>query len=420
MTVQKETLNITDIGAGGDGIAHLDGRPVFVPFTITGDSVIGDVVEEKGGLRARTVEMITPSPDRIVPPCPHFALCGGCDFQHLSKTAYQKTKLNLFLQALNKFGIGNLPAPSHHWIPQGTRRRANFAARKTKGKIILGFHERQSGTIRDIDVCLLLTPRLTDLARKIRPYLHSIIDEGAKVDIFVQAIGDQVEIGLTGTLGLKGQSAYEKAQSMADLAQGLGVARLMTRARDYDAFEVVLSFAPVDITFGALRVSLAPGAFLQPSVEGEKILSDLVANAVQGGDHAADLFCGNGTFTGRMMEVCRQVESFDITKECIAALSKAGVTAHTRNLFKHPLREQELSAFDCVVLDPPRSGAKEQCEQMAGSQVKRVVYVSCNAQSFARDAKILYDGGYRLTEIALVDQFIWSIHSESVAVFDRA
>ncbi len=421
----EETLHILDIGANGDGVARLGGgETVFVSFTLPGDVVRAKVQAEADGvLRAQIVSFDAKGEARQTPPCRHFEICGGCALQHVEDGFYQSYKKNNVLLALERAGVPRPEMVGSVFIPPATRRRANFAARRMGKSIVLGFHERRSGTIRDIPDCLVVKPAVQSMANAIRPILYDIIPDNEKYDVMIQMVEGSFEIGLTGKLPRHDrQEALAFQEALGAIMRLPGVVRVGRRDKDFQDFSVLLEAAPLLKTFGALTVNLAPGAFLQPSDEGEKALSDLVVEAVGQARKVADLFCGNGTFTGRICEG-REVYAADFAPAAIKALRTAAagrpVTVEDRNLFKQPLLEDSLNRFDAVILDPPRAGALAQVEALAGARVPRIVYVSCSPVTFARDAAVLKEGGYEMAALTVVDQFIWSPHTEIVAVFER-
>lgn len=407
-----KTITITDIGTNGDGIAHLDdGTTVFVPLAMTGDVVIVDIDKDH---RGKIRDIITPSPNRTTPPCRHFGVCGGCSLQHLNETSYHDFKIKSVIDTLSKSGITVPENVDSIFIPSGTRRRANFACRVTKGKTIIGFHERKSATIRDVPDCLLINEDVRAVMEGMRPYIADIAGEGMKMDILVQCVGDAREVALTGKVA----PGWEAQQALSDALRTLDLARISIRARDYEEYKILLEAKPYFVAFDSLIANLAPGAFLQPSKEGEAALTQCVIDGAGDAPRTADLFCGNGTFTGPLLTRGMDVYAADFAPDAIAALKKAGVKADLRNLFKNPLSNGELNNFDCVILDPPRAGAQAQVQELAQSSVARIVYVSCNPQSFAKDAALLA-GAYRLEKLTVIDQFIWSAHTEVVGVFTR-
>lgn len=410
-----DTLTITDIGAGGDGVAHdASGRAVFVPLTVSGDVVSAEV--DKDG-RGRVVEVLEPSPHRVTPPCRHFGICGGCSLQHIDAPFYRGFKKDHVLAAMVREGLAVPDDIGAVFIPDGTRRRANFAAMATKNGTVIGFHERRSANLRDVPDCLLITEEVRGVMERFRPFVADIAGMGKKMDVLIQCADGACEIGLTGKIA----PGWEAQQALSDAMRACNLARISLRARDYEAYETLLEARPFYKRFGGLSVTLAPGAFLQPSAEGETALSRFVVDGAAGATRVADLFCGNGTFTGPLMEGGRDVIAADFAPDAIAGLRRAGANASVRNLFKEPFAGAELAGLDCVVLDPPRAGAAAQVAELAYSSVPRIIYVSCNPQSFARDAAVLVkEGGYALKKLTVVDQFIWSLHTEVAALFTRS
>ncbi len=406
----SDTFEIVDLGAGGDGIAKLpDGRTAFIPLTVTGDIVRADV-DAQG--RGNLLEIIQPSPLRAFPPCPHFGICGGCALQHVDTITYQDFKKRQVLEFLSRAGVQISPAVESIFIPSGTRRRANFATRITKGRAVMGFHERKSATILNTPDCLLISDDVRRVMTGMKEFLPLIAGEGQKMDVLIQCVEGRAEVALTGRIA----PGWEAQQALSDAMRTLDLARISLRARDYESYEILLEAHGFFKAFDSLIVNLAPGAFLQPSDAGERALVDCVKGGAGDASCIADLFCGNGTFTGALMKG-RDVHAYDSAQDAIAALTRAGANAQVRNLFKNPLGGDQLHGVDCVVMDPPRAGAAAQVEALSNSGVGKVVYVSCNPQSFARDAAVLTGAGYKIETLTIVDQFIWSPHTELVAAF---
>lgn len=414
----ESVLDIDDLGNGGDGIARLpDGRTVFVPLTVPGDRALCRVdADGKGFLRGHVLSLERAGPSRATAPCRHFGLCGGCALQHLDVTAYRALKTRQVTGALDRAGIICEVEPETIFIPHATRRRANFAAIAGKNGTVIGFHERKSATIRNVPDCLLITEDVRAVMEGFRPFVAAIAGHGRKIDILIQCADDAREIALTGHIA----PGWEAQQALSDALRVLDLSRISIRSRDYEQYEILLEAKGFYKRFDSLVVNLAPGAFLQPSAEGERALSDCVIRGAGDARRIADLFCGNGTFTGPMLGRDCDVLAVDSAEDAIATLRSAGVQARVRNLFKDPLSAEEMKDRDCVILDPPRAGAQMQVEQIAWSVVPRAVYVSCNPQSFASDAAILIrEGGFKLSALTIVDQFIWSPHTEVVGVFER-
>lgn len=366
---------------------------------------------------------IREGPGRVTPPCPHYDRCGGCQAQHLDQQTYRQWKEASFRDMFVRAGITPTRWKPSVFIPAGTRRRVTFAALKKGGDILLGFNARRSSQIEDLTGCLLLTPRLDILCGRLRPFLCRILPEGQVVDVFLQDVDDLVEMVLTGDFSAISQSRRE---AMAEMVNTLGLARVSWRKEAYDPAETLLSPHPLRKTFAGITVDLPPGAFLQPGSDGEAALVEAVLEGCGGLRKAkfADLFCGCGTFTGHLL-ARGTVYAAESDPASVASLRKAAGVAgkslqvERRDLFKEPLTVKELNGFDCVVFDPPRAGARALAQAMARSKCPCVIGVSCNPSSFINDARELISGGYRFESLTMVDQFVWSLHSEAVGVFIR-
>jgi 23S rRNA (uracil1939-C5)-methyltransferase len=404
------TVDIIRIGHRGDG-ETADG--LYVPFTVPGDRV----AVEAEGERGRIVEILTPGPTRSDPACRHFGVCGGCALQHLEATAYRAWKREQIVHALAQRGITDVEVAPLVAIGPGTRRRAVFAARLTTKGVVLGFQERMSHFIVDVHECPILHPDLAALIRRLREAIAPELPMRGQAEIGLTLTATGVDM----TLGLPATTIDAARRTrLANLAAALGLARLSVNGE-----LAAQSRAPV-MRWGGVEVAIPPGAFVQAVAEAEAAMQAIVSESVGEAKRIADLFAGCGAFA---FHLARQaaVACFDSDGDAIAALTAAArnskglkpVAAERRDLFRRPLLAQELDAFDAVMIDPPRAGAKAQCEQLAASKVRRIAAVSCNPATFARDARILIDGGYRLGRVTPVDQFLWSAHIELVAHFER-
>jgi len=340
-------------------------------------------------------------------PCIHFGLCGGCVDQ---SDANRAAKREAVIRALDGLGeVADVIA-----VPPATRRRANFKAEKKAGAVSIGFHAAKSHAIVDMRECLVLTPRLFGLVAGLRAMMEALLADGQKADIDVTQTDTGFDVALQ---GLRADGTAKRAE-IARWAQQLKFARVMVGK------DVLVEFGAPSVTLGRAKVRLPPGAFLQPTREGEAILQSYVRDAAEGAKRIADLFCGCGTFSLVLAEEARvhAIERDGTMVDALAAAARATqglkpLTTEKRDLFKVPLGPRELDEFDTVVLDPPRAGAVAQAAELAKSKVKRVVYVSCDPVSFARDARLLVEGGYRMSPVTPVDQFLWSSHIELAATF---
>jgi 23S rRNA (uracil1939-C5)-methyltransferase len=405
-------VTIDRLGAQGDGIAESPNGPVFVPFALPGERV--RIAVEPDGKRAKLLDVRDPSPDRIAPVCPHFGICGGCALQHFGAGAYLAWKRELVVQALKSRGLDAAVEPVRP-VPLGSRRRAIFTLGRTKEGPVLGYHRARSPDLIDITICPVLSPGIVARLPKLKAALAPLLGGKREARVGVTETATGLDIVVDGVRPT--QAAF--ARVMRELAS-LGVSRVTI-----DGESLIPGASPI-VRFGPAEVGLPPGAFLQASPEAEAVLTDLVTEGVGRAKRIADLFAGLGTFTFALAGTAA-VDAFEADEAALAALAEAArhtpklkpVHCVPRDLFRAPLGPKELDRYDAVVFDPPRAGAAAQAEQLAKSKVKRLVAVSCNPGTLARDLRILVDGGYRLTRIVPVDQFLFSAHIEAVAHLER-
>jgi 23S rRNA (uracil1939-C5)-methyltransferase len=411
----SETLTIARMGHRGDGIADTPAGPMYVSYTLPGESVDVDAWPGHPD-RRHLVRVEAPSPERIAPICPHFGICGGCAIQHWEIARYLDWKRDLVVTALQDAGIAASVEPMVDAHGDG-RRRATFHARRGAHAVLdVGFAAKSAHHIVAIDRCPILAPGLDGALKAAWAIAETLQAHGKPLDIQVIATETGLDIDVRGSGTLKPQLAM----ILASLAEHHRLARLTRHG------ELIAQRAAPTVTMGRCVVTLPAGAFLQATQEGEMALARLVVSHVGGSKQVADLFCGVGPFALRLAERAR-VSAFDSDADAVAALRQAAATtsglkpvaAEARDLFRRPLVASELSRFDAVVFDPPRQGAQAQARELATSKVPLVVAVSCNPATFARDARLLMDGGYRLETVTPVDQFRYSAHVELVARFRR-
>jgi 23S rRNA (uracil1939-C5)-methyltransferase len=346
--------------------------------------------------------------------CRHFRACGGCALQDLAPDIYLQQKRALIVTALVRQGIFDPPLREITPVPPCSRRRATLKIEKTAGETRIGFHAARSRELVDIQECHVLTPALFTAARGIARMLSPLLREGEDADVYMAEAENGIDIALL----WKRRTTPELVAAVSAGALALNIVRV-TSGNDL----LFLSAEPF-VQFGKAQVKLPAQAFLQPTREGEQILRRCVIDAVGKAKRAVDLFSGCGTFSLPLAERAR-VHAVDADPPMLNALAAAArvtsglkpIAIERRDLFALPLSAAELKAFDAAVLDPPRAGALAQAKQLAKSGIRRIAYVSCDAASFARDARVLLDGGYRLDWIVGVDQFLWSAHVELAAAF---
>lgn len=419
------TVTVTDVGRKGDGLARLSSdEPVFVDEALTGETVDVQLYTTKDGVqRGRVHSLSTPSAQRQSPPCQHYQRCGGCQFQHMNEAAYRAWKIKTTQATLEDRAITDKTPPltERLWAASYTRRRVTVLCKKHKGDVLIGYRQRRSHALEPITTCLLLEPQLMQAITQIRPYLAKMMKNGSEMTLFLQRVNGQIDCAMTGPLGQKGTPDYPVHDACARLIHSTAINRLAWRKRPRDPYETLLEQEKPFKRNGSLHVGLAPHAFLQPSHEGETALIAAVRRAVpKEAVRVADLFAGHGTFAGALLTDGKTVDVFEGDDASVSAVRSAGhQQAFVRDLFKAPLTPKELSVYDAVVLDPPRAGAKMQCLALGDSTVPSIAYVSCNVDTFARDAELLKAAGYRLKTVDAVDQFLWSTHIELIGSFSR-
>ncbi len=394
---------IVRVAAKGEG-ATADGRYVAL-------AAPGDVLEADGSL--------TLGPDHVPPACRHFPTCGGCQLQHLSERALTAYVGDRVAGAARGQGIdpGEVAAP--HLSPPATRRRATLHAQAIGKRVVIGFREAGAHRIVDMRECPVIAAPLFALVAPLRALLERRGDRKLAVDIELVLADQGAAMNLSG-LKIEGLVQIE---AMLDFAKDNALARLTVDAGDGP--ETTWEPEPVTVTFGTVPVALPVGAFLQATRDGEDALAAAARDWLGGSAAVADLFSGLGTFAfalaGPGTKVLAVEGARDAHFACQAAARQAGAPVHAlhRDLYRNPLRTEELNRFSGVLLDPPRSGAREQVIQLAASTVPRVVYISCNPASWAKDAATLLAGGYRLAALRPVGQFRWSTHVELASLFVR-
>jgi 23S rRNA (uracil1939-C5)-methyltransferase len=373
-------------------------------------------------LRGDLLKLVKPSLHRVKAPCPNYNVCGGCTIQHATDEFYRRWKLDIVRAALHGKGLKPRIWRDPVFLPPGDRRRATFNAFKKNGAVTLGNYRRRAPHLADIASCLVVDPAIMDMRARLAPLLAAILQEGKPATAFIQAVDSQLDIVITGAVGKTGKPDTEIREAIARFARDASANRISWRAGPDDPAEILIEIAPLRARFGELDIALPPLAFLQPTQAGETALVGSVMELLPRTGKFADLFCGCGTFTGPMLER-GTVDAYDSVGPAIRALDRAKGTrplkAIRRDLFANPLRRDEANRYDAIVFDPPRAGAQEQARNLASSRIPLLVGVSCNPASFARDARILVDGGYRLDSVRIVDQFTWSHHVELVAAFTK-
>jgi 23S rRNA (uracil1939-C5)-methyltransferase len=410
-----ERLVIERLAHRGDGVAETPAGPLYVPYTLPGETVDVEAVPGHPD-RRHLLHVETASPDRIAPICQHFGVCGGCAIQHWTPAHYRDWKRDIVVAALQHTGIEAAVDELIDAHGEG-RRRATFHARRGDRDVVeIGFAALRAHHIIAIDRCPVLAPSLDGAIQAAWAVGEALGPQRKPLDIQTTASDAGIDMDVRGS----GPLNPARMSRLADIAAKHRLARLTRHG------ELVAQRSTPTVMMGRARVALPPGAFLQATALGEMTLARLVDTQIGPAKLVADLFCGLGPFALRLAERAR-VRAFDADAPAIAALKHAAdntsglkpVETEARDLFRRPLVGDEFKRLDAVVFDPPRQGAEAQARELAKSAVPVIVAVSCNPATFARDARILCDGGYRLTAVTPVDQFRHSAHVEIVARFTR-
>lgn len=412
---------IIRIAAKGDGVTA-SGRFAW-------GAARGDVLREDGSLEW--------GPHHVAPPCRHFGQCGGCQLQQLDEETLAQFVAARVGNASASQELGAQQIAPPQLSPPHSRRRASLKAVSSGGRVVLGYNEAKSARVVELAECPVLRPELAALLGPLRKLLIQLGQGQAApkgrtkgktgkhghvrmaADIELTLLDQGVD------LGIKGLSADGLAltQALLDFAREHALARI-TVDGGYGP-DTVWEPEPVTVTLSGVAVPFPPGSFLQATVDGEAALVAAAREWLAGCGTVADLFAGLGTFAfalaGPETKVLAAEAARDAHLACKAAAGISGKPVHAlhRDLFRNPLLADELDRFAAVLLDPPRAGAREQVERIADSSVARVVYISCNPSSWAKDARTLVDAGFVLKELRPVGQFRWSTHVELASLFVR-
>lgn len=414
--MSETVVTIARLGAGGDGIVDTPRGPLYVPFALPGERANVARIKGRSGDRGEIVALLEASPLRVAPACRHFGDCGGCALQHLDDAAYRGWKRDKVVEALRARGL-DAPVAELVPCPPHSRRRVTYSARNTQGGVLLGYHAAMSERIVDIAEDPITVPAIVDRLDDLRRLAGLLATGTEPLRLAVTATDSGLDIAAGGVAKLPEQLRLK----VADFAARAGFARLSLGT------EILVEPRKPGVRFGAVAVEPPPGAFLQATVQAEAAMAGLVMDHLGKARRVADLFSGCGTFALRLARGA-EVHAAESDAAALAALDRGfrgmggalrRVTTEKRDLFRRPLAVAELDRFDGLVFDPPRAGAEDQSKQIARSSVPFVAAVSCNPGTLARDLSILVAGGYRITQVVPVDQFLWSPHVEAVALLEK-
>ena len=411
-----ERLVIDHVGHLGDGVALSNGQPIYVPYTLPGETVEVTAAPGHHPDRRQLVQVEKASAQRIAPFCQHFGTCGGCAIQHWQAEPYREWKRGLVVASLAQAGIDCEVDSLIDAHGLGRRRMTLHARMGTHEVLKVGFSAANSHDIVPIDRCPILDPGLSGALDAAWAIAEALKPSGKPLNIQITASRGGLDVDVRGS----GPLPSSMIATLSRVVEAHRLARLTRHG------ELVLMRAQPAIAVGSATVVLPPGSFLQATLAGEETLATLVLKHCTRAKHVADLFCGVGPFALRLAARSK-VTAYDSDAGSVSALQKAAastpglkpVRCEARDLFRRPLVPQELREFDAIVFDPPRQGAQAQAQALAASRIPLVVAASCNVATFARDARILIDAGYRLEGVTPVDQFRHTPHVELVARFTR-
>lgn len=425
-------VTIQSLAHGGDGVSRLpDGRAVFVPYACPGDEVAITVTEDHGRWTRATIDAIeTPSPDRVSPPCPYFGTCGGCNWQHIAYTAQTAAKRRTLIDALTRIGglaapdvAETVPSPSEY----GYRNKIELTAEPHGGRA-LGFLRAHTNEVLAIDACPLLPKRAAKLPRALSGALRFIASRGAegilRASVRVSSSGETAVDVWTRP------GPFPRAAAARVIAEAVG-ARTVTRTimrdaekRDVSQVEVLSGSGAWHEMLGGDRYAVSAPSFFQVNTAAATALRDhaLEMLAPDGTMRVADLYAGAGTFTLPIARAAGEVVAVEASRYALADLrenlDQAGLDADVvPGDAAYALKD--LGHIDAALIDPPRSGISEKAMRaLESTRIPKVVYVSCDPATLARDVARLSAAGYVARRFVPVDLFPQTYHLETVALLE--
>jgi len=423
--------DIVGLAHDGRGIARIDGKAVFVAGALPGERVTLRVIKQGRQMdEAMLGEILVASPDRVVPMCAHYGVCGGCSLQHLEPGAQLAAKQSQLLEDLSRIGrvTPEQVLPPLRGPVRGYRRRARLGVKYVhkKGRVLAGFREREKPYLADLQHCEVLVPSLRSLPQELAALVEtlSVRERVPQVEV---AVGDAVTALVFRVMDTPSE---EDLQRLEAFGRRLGV-EIHLQPGGIDSVRPLRSEAP-PLRYGiapyGVSIEFGPLDFVQVNAAINEGMVGAALDALQvlPGERVLDLFCGLGNFTLPLARRAVQVVGVEGDAGLVAraranaaANGIENVTFFAGNLFApESFGDWSVGRYDRVLLDPPRAGAREVVERMASWRPRRVVYISCHPGSLARDAGILVETqGYRLVAAGVMDMFPQTTHVESIAVF---
>lgn len=432
--LQQEPVaaHVESLSQDGRGVAHVNGKAVFIEGALPGEQVLFTYIKQhKRYDEAKVEKIIKPSPDRVEPRCAHFNICGGCSLQHLSPTAQIAAKQQVLLDSLKHIGgvepklvLAPLTGPS--W---GYRRRARLGVKFVikKDKLLIGFREKRSSLLADIERCEVLHPLVGGLLPALRELIAGLEAYNCIPQIEVAA-GDEATALVFRNLAELGNTDLVKLQDFGK-QQNMQIYLQPSGPESVTLISPETAFLSYRLPEFNLELFFSPADFVQINADVNRAMISRVIELLQSGAHerVLDLFCGLGNFTLPLARHAAQVIGVEGEAKLIQRAQdnaqRNGI--HNAEFYAADL-SQDLSGqpwakqrFDKILLDPPRTGALEIIQQLPAFNATRIVYVSCNPATLARDARALTENGYTLISASVLDMFPHTTHVESIALFEK-
>lgn len=423
MLQQPLNVTITSLSNQGEGVTHVHGKTILVPYALPQEEVVVRVTgEKKDTIRAEIIEMIHPSSDRVEPPCPHFTRCGGCSLQHLSPDYYRVFKIALLDEALCGESVECKRLLPLLEVGEAARRRVVWQVDTRTRPIKLGYHRAKSHQVIDVTRCVIIEPCLEALIAPLRQTLSRL----PSVQLIETITAVSLELGCALTLHCTGPLPLDAIEILTEFSKKTGVARLDMQLGKQSP-EIIASFKKTELHVGDITLQVPSLTFQQATKKGQLAILQVIEQALQECNTIADIYSGCGFVSFALVNQGKKIEAYEGSNAMVEAMQRTTkqyqlqhkIQAFRRDLTHQPLSPKELMRFDGVIINPPRSGAMAQAKELADSMVKTIVMISCNPETFANDAHILIQGGYSLESILPIDQFTYSPHLELAAVFKR-
>ncbi len=432
--IDNRLLTIKHIGSRGEGVSNLTTEinfrksdyTFFIPFTLPDEIVVvKPILSTSEGIRASLVEIKSPSQKRIDPKCEHFFQCGGCLLQHWNFEDYSSWKINKISLPIFKISQTTNIKPIKTSSIR-SRRHIKLKAKKNKFNTIIGFNEYRSKFITKIEKCIIIDLELEKFIHALEKPLHRLLSVGDEIDIHANLLDNGVDLLIKGIDKIN----YHKLNTFIEDVSNSKVIRFHRRLEDNTSELLFTRDLPILSNKPFLSTTYPPpGGFLQATVEGENVILDSVIQGLNENKQTkliCELFCGSGTITLPLLKKKYKIHAFELDNESLKAIDIASrkegvgnrVKTTVRDLKNFPLTSDELAKYDAIIVDPPRSGANLQFSNIAKSKIPIVISVSCNINTFIRDAKKLLETDYKLKWAQPIDQFLFSAHVELVAFFE--